>query len=99
VSLFQCENCGCRENTAVSNQGFRDREVFDFSGNEALEGMLLCSACGPEKFKDGRPTGAGKWHGEFERVFLPLGQYMTSHNGNLERIGPPIPKDEGSAER
>lgn len=40
---------------------------------EDLRGKRLCSACGPMKYSDGTPTKDGKWHGEFDRVFLPLG--------------------------
>jgi hypothetical protein len=86
VSLFQCEECGCIENTACACQGFKgfQEDWFDWSGIEDRKGKLLCSACGPAKFRDGEPTEYGKWHGEFKRKYLPLGLFKTSKNGNLE---------------
>ncbi|TCW07090.1 hypothetical protein EDF73_113152 [Raoultella sp. BIGb0138] len=88
MSLFQCENCGCCENTALSFQGFRPiKEEFDWSYAPEREGMLLCSACGPTHLCDGDPTPCGgKWHGQFPRVFLPKGMFKTASNGNLEHI-------------
>lgn len=88
MSLFQCENCGCCENTALSFQGFKMlAEEFDWSYAPDREGMLLCSACGPSLFKDGDPSvKGGKWHGSFPRVFLPKGQFKTDRNGNLAHI-------------
>lgn len=88
MSLFQCENCGCCENTALSFQGHKLlTDSFDWTGKEELEGKMLCSSCGPEKFADGttNPKGGG-WHGKFERVFLPLGEWKTNQQGNLEHI-------------
>lgn len=38
---------------------------------------MLCSACDP---------GIGQWHGKFDRVFLPKGQFVTAPNGNLAHI-------------
>lgn len=35
----------------------------------------LCSAC-----------HTGKWHGKFERVFLPKGEFVTNRVGNIEHI-------------
>jgi hypothetical protein len=50
MSLFQCQNCGCVENTALSSQGFRWIELFDWTGIEVRRSnLLLCSACGPSK--------------------------------------------------
>lgn len=84
MSLFQCEVCGCRENTALSSQGFRPiKEYFDWSYAPEREGMRICSACGPVKYEDGTPTEYGTWHGEFERVFLPLGMFETNRVGSL----------------
>jgi len=85
MSLFQCEVCGCCENTALACQGFRMMtECFDWSYAPEREGMLLCSACGPVKYSDGPPTKFGKWHGEFDRIFLPKGEFHTNRVGNLE---------------
>jgi hypothetical protein len=87
MSLFQCENCGCCENTALSYQGFKGmHDLFDWSNAEHLNGKLLCSACGPSNFKSGAPTGYGQWHKKFDRVFLPMGEFKTNHVGNLEHI-------------
>jgi len=88
MSLFQCNQCGCCDNTALSWQGFKTPfgDTFDWTGIEEREGMRLCSACGPAKFKDGTSTDCGKWHDKFPRVFLPLGMFRTARNGNLEHV-------------
>lgn len=87
MSLFQCERCGCAENTALSSQGFKPwPDQFDWTGMEDRKGMRLCSDCGPTKYSDGSPTEYGQWHGRFPRVFLPLGMFRTAQNGNLEHV-------------
>lgn len=88
MSLFQCQKCGCCDNTALSWQGFGRyfTDDFDWVGLEAWRGKLLCSACGPSKFSDGSSTECGTWHGQFDRVYLPLGMFKTAKNGNLEHI-------------
>lgn len=88
MSLFQCEHCGCKENTALSGQGCNGfaESFYDWTGLEERKGKKLCSACAPPRYSDGTPSGLGKWHGEFERVFLPMGEYRTDRVGNLERI-------------
>ena len=88
MSLFQCENCGCCENTACSMQGFDDwGGWFDWTGIEELKGKKLCSACGPALLSDGDETpNKGLWHGEFDRVFLPMGKFKTNGRGNLEHV-------------
>lgn len=87
MSLFQCETCGCAENTALSSQGFKLMpECFDWSGIESRKGKLNCSACGPTKYADGKPTEFGVWHNRFPRVFLPLGMFRENRVGNLEHI-------------
>ena len=68
MSLFQCEECGCRENTATCNYWIRDEE------ESACKGRKLCSACDPD---------IGQWHGEFKRLFLPVGMFVTNREGNL----------------
>ncbi|MCO8166897.1 hypothetical protein NJC40_03770 [Pseudomonas sp. 21LCFQ02] len=75
MSLFQCYACGCRENTATSNFALR-RVAGQWRGVPSLPWML-CSACDPD---------IGRWHGEFERVFLPKGEFCTNAQGNLEHI-------------
>jgi len=64
MSLFQCEDCGCCENTALCNYHWRRLEKLS----------MLCSACDPE---------IKKWHGEFERTFLPKDMFETNGVGNL----------------
>jgi hypothetical protein len=88
MSLFQCQVCGCCENTALSCQGCYGYAAtfFDWTGIEDRKGKMLCSACAPTKYADGRPTEFGKWHGEFPRRFLPMGKFKTAQNGNLEHI-------------
>jgi len=85
MSLFQCQNCGCCENTACASQGFVVMaDCFDWAGMEEKRGMALCSACGPTRYADGKPTRYGKWHEKFARAFLPKGMFKTARNGNLE---------------
>lgn len=85
MSLFQCEVCGCCENTALACQGFQYlADCFDWSYAPEREGMKLCSACGPVAYKTEGPTEYGKWHGQFKRVFLPIGEFHTNQRGNLE---------------
>jgi hypothetical protein len=87
MSLFQCEVCGCCENTALSCQGFKFiTECFDWTYAPEREGLKICSVCGPVKHSDGTPTEYGEWHGRFGRVFLPPGQFKTNRVGNLEHI-------------
>ena len=87
MSLFQCEHCGCAENTALSSQGFKVlQDRFDWTGIEDRRGKRLCSACGPTKYSDGTESFYGQWHGKFDRIFLPMGQFRTNKVGNLEHI-------------
>lgn len=85
MALFQCENCGCVDNTACTDRGFTliDADKYDWTGIEDLKGMMLCSACGPSKFHDGSPARGGGWHGRFSRTFLPKGMFETNSVGNL----------------
>ncbi|TCD20943.1 hypothetical protein E0D81_09020 [Lelliottia amnigena] len=86
MSLFQCENCGCCENTALSSQGFNGffEKLYDWSYAPERKGMKLCSACGPVKYSDGDETEYGDWHGKFDRTYLPKGMFFTNRVGNLE---------------
>lgn len=88
MSLFQCEHCGCVENTALACQGFKGfaEQWFDWTGIEDRKGKLLCSACGPTTDSDGEPTPFGTWHDKFKRTFLPKGMFKTNSVGNLEHI-------------
>lgn len=83
MSLYQCEKCGCIENTALGH--YHCRNMKDMWDEEYL-GKALCSACGPPKFKSGEKNkGVGKWHGEFERKYYPLGTMYTDANGNIAK--------------
>ena len=87
MSLFQCDHCGCCENTALALQGCdMFSEDFDWSTAEAESGDKCCSACAPSRFVDGSATGLGKWHDEFDRVYLPKKTFFTNKQGNLEHI-------------
>ena len=86
MSLFQCDICGCVENTALSSQGVGKYMVkyFDWTGIEDRKGKMLCSACGPTKYNDGQITELGGWHDQFKRTYLPIGMFKTNNQGNLE---------------
>lgn len=87
MSLYQCEQCGCCENTALAMQPGTPPEVFDWAGILDREGLHLCSACMPTRYRDGTSVSkAGGWHNQFDRVFLPLGKFKTNQRGNLEHI-------------
>lgn len=89
MSLFQCQHCGCCENTALSFQGCDGPLVRSFDWTEFVDdrkGKKLCSACAPATFRDGEPSGLGKWHDQFDRTYLPMGEFKTNQVGNLEHI-------------
>lgn len=88
MPLFQCDICGCCENTSLASQGFPKmfHKTYDWSYAPERKGMKLCSACGPVKYRDGAPTPFGKWHNEFERVFLPLGKFHTNSDSKFVHI-------------
>lgn len=71
MSLFNCENCGVVENTALSPSYWSRKrvEIYDWTGIEERKGMALCSECAPTRFSDGKPCGTGKWHGKFKKTF------------------------------
>jgi len=87
MSLFQCDYCGCMENSALTKCSYRQteffledtapikkaKEKFGLKKDEPFEDY--CSAC--------CPLGNGKWHGEFDRIYLPKGNFETAPNGNL----------------
>lgn len=54
MSLFRCEECGCFENTALSNWAMR----FFGKTPDGVVPPALCSECDP---------GIGKWHGEWPK--------------------------------
>jgi hypothetical protein len=89
MSMFQCGKCGCVENTACTS--FFDGEWtsrFKVPEEDMQYNKLpLCCICAPEHFKSGEPTQhTGEWHNNFSRVFLPLGEYRTNREGNIENI-------------
>lgn len=88
MSLYQCEHCGCCENTALGCYWSAkiEPEIFDWTDLEDRRGKYLCSACGPLYYADGKPTHYGAWHDRFTRVFLPMGAFKTNRQGNLEHI-------------
>lgn len=86
MSSFQCQWCGCVDNTALSGQGMAWPELFNWAGIENRRGLKLCSACGPTAYKDNTPTRFGRWHGMFPRTFLPMGMFRTASNGNVEHV-------------
>ena len=68
MSLFQCKECGCIENTALCNYAWNCREDSEINPE-------TCSLCDPE---------IKKWHDVFDRRILELGMYKTNDIGNLE---------------
>ena len=89
MSLYQCEKCGCVENTACGHywSAIFGREMFSDYQNGTNEKMLLCSACGPLKFKNGESTDFGKWHGIFRQRFFELNSLYTDGSGNVRFKG------------
>ena len=51
MPIFECEECGCVDNTALTRYWHRKR-------HSDLAGRALCSACDPE---------INQWHGAFPR--------------------------------
>lgn len=88
MSLFQCDICGCVENTALAGQGIPEavHDCFDWTGIEDRMGKQLCSEHAPSKYSDGSPSKYGKWHGIFKQTFLPIGMFKTNREGNLSHI-------------
>lgn len=78
MSIFQCDGCGCAENTALTT----GRWGPHFSPDKAVAKGLspagrYCSQCWD-----------GKWHGKFPQNFYPKGTMRTNAVGNLEPIAP-----------
>jgi len=63
MSLYQCEKCGCVENTATGFFYGKD----DARWPDDVRGKALCSACAPSNEPDGTATEFGVWHGQFPR--------------------------------
>lgn len=84
MSLFQCERCGCAENTALSGGGTKSMVgILKWDGIEDRRGKMLCSACAPAELRHGGKSGYGEWHGRFARIFLPMGMFVKNPQGNL----------------
>lgn len=83
MAVFQCDRCGCADNSAGGGTyNIRNRVESLFDG--VKKGEKLCVVCTPATYKSGAPVkGAGEWHGRLERVFLPLGEFETNDQGNL----------------
>jgi len=83
MSIFQCVECGCAENTALG--WYHSRNNKRLTNPDAL-GEALCSSCAPTEYhnSDECTSFNGKWHDVFGRVFLPYGEFFTNCNGNLE---------------
>ena len=80
MSLYQCEECGCVENTACGWYHYTKHNDPKYKGRK------LCSACSPTHFSDGSVNEhGGKWHGLFERKFYPKGTLETDEKGNIRK--------------
>jgi len=85
MSIFQCENCGCAENTSCG--WYHCRNSKRLTPKEYL-GKALCSACAPTEYASGQNNKEfnNKWHGLFIRTFLPHGEFKVNGQGNIEHI-------------
>lgn len=77
MSLYQCDKCGARENTALSDGGYLARLI---APEELVEKGLdpkgkYCSEC-----------FTGTWHGRFPKTIYPLGTMETDREGSLRRV-------------
>ena len=87
MPIFQCDNCGTAENTALTKCNSSNLELRVENQTLLAEYRLqlgltedepfgkYCSAC--------CPLGEKEWHGSFDRIYLPLGKFETAPNGNL----------------
>ncbi len=80
MSMFQCENCGCAENTALTSVSTKFMpHLFDWAGIENRKGKKLCCVCLPIKYNSGELVRkSGKWHNKFPRVFLKMCEWKTN---------------------
>lgn len=94
MSLYQCEDCGCVENTATG--WYHCRNSPDLTPADKL-GRALCSVCGPTAYPNGEPIEKmGRWHGRFARRFHPRGTLYTDAQGNVRVKGTDEYPKEGS---
>jgi predicted nucleic-acid-binding Zn-ribbon protein len=81
MSLYQCDKCGCVENTSLGF--FHCRNMDDLYPEEVI-GKKLCSECGPTHYKSGQiEADYGKWHGKFPKRIFPLNSLYTDKEGNI----------------
>jgi len=61
MPIFMCEQCGCIENTAISNYWTRGDYRSERDGEQSgeVDDRALCSECDPE---------TKKWHGRFDKT-------------------------------
>lgn len=86
MTLFQCEICGCVDNTATSTKSHILPGPWDWTDREHLKGKAMCCVCGPTRYRSGDKLPKktlGRWHNKFDRVFLPMGMFTTNEVGNL----------------
>ena len=83
MSIFQCQVCGCAENTSCG--WYHCRDMMDMNKPEDI-GIAKCSACAPQKYVSGEDNKEfnGQWHGMWTRYFLPHGEFFINEVGNLE---------------
>jgi len=96
MSLFQCDKCGCVENTSCTD-GYWWMSYLNISKDQknieaakrAKEELGLsddeplghyCSVCSPISFNG----LIHSWHNRFPREYLPKGEWQTDNEGNLE---------------
>ncbi len=84
MPLFVCENCLCIENTALGH--FWSRRWLKFKDSK-FDGKALCSECTPTEFKDGSPSGTGKWHGKFPKTKFDKNLDIFSNYMNIDSDG------------
>ena len=85
MSIYQCQVCGCAENTALG--WYHCRHMENLNKPEDL-GIAKCSACAPTEYPSGEKHKEfnGEWHGEYKRNFLPHGEFFINEVGNLEHL-------------
>lgn len=83
MSIFQCEKCGCLENTTRGLYHTRNMDLYSNYQEGTEKGMKLCACCAPLNYSDGVKTEFGQWHGRFSRVFYKVNSLYTDGEGNV----------------
>lgn len=85
MSIFQCDECGCADNTATG--WYNSKNSKRICPVEIL-GKALCCVCAPTKYKSGELIKKfnNTWHNKFKRHFLPMNSFFINSVGNLEHI-------------